>query len=243
MRRVLETVLDRRGDDRAPLRAEGRAPAVNQQRADPVSEDVVMLSDPAGARAEAVRTLSAGIAAQHLLQGRRALAVCGASLGVGCSFVAANLSVALSQQGVKTLLIDGDLRNPAIDRFIYPPGAQNGLRQCLASSHPDFSAHIQAAALPGLAVIYGGDKRLPEPQLGGDRFRALMEFALREFDATIVDTPPANSCSDARQISAVAGYSLVVARTNLSLVEDVKLLLRELELDRARVVATALFAA
>ncbi len=243
MRRFLKKVLNRGGDDGAPSGAHRPTPIGDQEGVDPVPDDVVMLSDPTGARAEAVRALGARVIAQHFREGRRALAVCGASLDVGCSFVAANLSVALSQRGVKTLLIDGDLRNPTIDRFIPPPGAQDGLRRCLASSHPDFRAHIQAEVLPGLAVIYGGDKASAEPHLGGDRFRALMEFALREFDATIVDTPPANSSSDARQISAVVGYSMVVARTNLSLVDDVKLLLRELELDRSRVVGTALFEA
>ena len=39
-----------------------------------------------------------------LRHGRRALAICAASAGVGCTFIAANLAVALSQIGVKTLL-------------------------------------------------------------------------------------------------------------------------------------------
>ncbi len=41
-----------------------------------------------------------------------------------------------------------------------------------------------------------------------------MDFCLREFDATIVDTPPANQYSDARRVSTVVGYSLIVAHRN-----------------------------
>ena len=44
-----------------------------------------------------------------------------------------------------------------------------------------------------------------------------MEFCLRDFDATIVDTPPANTCADARRISTVVGYSLIVTRRNKTL--------------------------
>ena len=76
------------------------------------SPSLVMVSSPGDAAAEAIRALRTHIMAQHIQEGRRALAVCAASAGVGCTFIASNLAVALSQIGVKTLLIDADLRRP-----------------------------------------------------------------------------------------------------------------------------------
>ncbi len=80
-----------------------------------LSPTLVVNSAPSGGSAEAIRALRTHLMAQHLQEGRRALAVCAASRGVGCSFVAANLALALSQIGVKTLLVDADLRAPKLD--------------------------------------------------------------------------------------------------------------------------------
>ena len=49
-----------------------------------------------------------------------------------------------------------------------------------------------------------------------------MDFCLRDFDVTIVDTPAANISSDVRRISTVVGYSLIVAGAGKTYVNDVK---------------------
>ena len=203
---------------------------------------VITVLSPLGPQAEAIRTLRTHVMAQHINLGRRALAVCGPSAGVGCSFVAANLAVSLSQIGVKTLLIDGDLRRPALDLLIRPPRVSSGLAQCLQSSDEQpFGAHIDADVLPHLSVMYAGQATTnPQELLAGDRFRSLMKFCLREFDATIVDTPPANTSTDARRISGVAGYSLIVTARNKTFVRDVRTLAGQLKADRAVVIGTVM---
>jgi len=202
---------------------------------------LVTIYEPFQAPAEAIRALRTHIMAQHVNEGRRALSVCAASPGVGCTFVATNLAVALSQIGVKTLLIDGDLRNPSVDLVIRPPVIKAGLRQCLASPEHDFGGYVEPEVMPNLSIMYsGGPAPHPQELLANDQFTALMDYCLRDFDATIVDTPAANSCSDARRISTVAGYSIIVARRNKSLVNDVKTLAGQLQGDHARIVGTVL---
>jgi capsular exopolysaccharide synthesis family protein len=179
--------------------------------------------------------------AQHINLGRRALAICAPSANVGCSFVAANLAVSLSQIGVKTLLIDGDLRRPALDLLIRSPQPSPGLAQCLQSPDEPFGANIDTGVLPQLSVMYAGHAAAnPQELLAGDRFRSLMKFCLREFDATIVDTPPANTSTDARRISGVAGYSLIVTQQNKTFVRDVMTLAGQLKADRAVVIGTVM---
>ena len=142
---------------------------------------------------------------------------------------------------MSTLLIDADLRHPGMDTLIRASNPERGLRQCLASSDPSFSKSIESEVLPNLSMMYaGGAAPNAQELLASDRFRALMDFCLREFDATIVDTPPANSCSDVLRIATVAGYCLIVARRNKSYVEDVKTLSRQLQANHARVVGTVL---
>lgn len=202
---------------------------------------VVMMSGAGGAPVEAIRALRTHISAQHLQEGRRALALCGASEGVGCTFVAANLAVAFAQAGVKTMLIDADMRRPSVDTFVIPSRSPEGLAQYLASDDLDVSSYIQAEVQPDLSVIFaGGGAPNPQELLSGARFKDLIDFCLREYDITLVDTPAANTCADARRVSTVVGYSLVVTRRDQSFVEDVKTLIGQLEADHARIVGTVL---
>lgn len=203
---------------------------------------VTMLADPGGPQAEAVRTLRTHIMAQHIDDGRRGLAVCAASADVGCTFTAVNLAVALSQIGLKTLLVDGDLRKPGVDGFIAPSQPQQGLLQYLTNAAGVAAGDvIQDDVLPGFSVMFaGGASADAQELLASDRFGLLIDHCLRDYDVTIVDTPPANRCADARRISTVIGYSVIVARRHQSLISDVKVLAAQLREDRARVVGTVM---
>lgn len=230
MAKVAETDPERAAADNA---SDGRRYAF--------SSEVVMISEPDGARAEAVRTLRTHIMAQHVEGGRRGLAVCSASGGVGATFTAVNLAVALAQIGVKVLLIDGDLRNGKIQDFIRPPQTPKGLRQCLQGEGPDISDYVQSDVIENLSVVFaGGNSGSGQELLANDRFADVMARCLRDYDLTIVDTPPANSCADARRISTVSGYSIIVARRHVSFVDDLKVLAAQLREDRAQIVGTVL---
>ena len=198
------------------------------------------LSEPSGPQAEAIRAVRTHVMAQHIERGRRALAVCAPNKGVGCTFVATNLAVSLSQIGIKTVLIDGDLQNPGVSGLIRPAAPREGLAGCLASDGA-FSDCIDFEVAPNLSVILAGNPAANSRELlAGDRFQMLMDFCLRDFDATIVDTPPANGSSDVRRISTVLGYSLLVAGTNRTYVNDVKTLADQLRSDHAKVIGTVL---
>jgi capsular exopolysaccharide synthesis family protein len=206
-----------------------------------VARDIVLLSEPFGVRAEALRALRAHVMAQHVRGRRRALAVCATRAKTGCTFVAANLAVGLSQIGLNTLLVDGDLRAPSIQTLLPPPPNIGDLSRCLSSQDVAFGDCIAADVLPGLSIMYAGVSATPPPELlAGDRFKSLMDLCLREFDVTIVDTPPADRYSDGQRIAAVVGYALIVARRHKTLVKDVKTLATQLAQDHAHVIGTVL---
>jgi capsular exopolysaccharide synthesis family protein len=205
------------------------------------SPAMVVITEPTGERAEAIRALRTNIMARHVDEGRRALAVCAASPGVGCTFIAANLAVALSQSGLKTLLIDADMRQPGIDRMIRSSGNPPGLQQHLGPTSLTLGDVVQEDVAPNLSVIFaGGVAPNPQELLAGERFATMMDRCLRDYDVTIVDTPPANSCADARRVSTVVGYSLVVALRDESRVSDVGTLVSQLREERGRVIGTVL---
>jgi Mrp family chromosome partitioning ATPase len=87
--------------------------------------------------------------------------------------------------------------------------------------------------------MYAGEK-VPDAQtlLAKYRFETLVDFCLRNYDVTLIDTPPANSCADARLISKVVRYSLIVARKDKTFVDDMKTLIGQLESDDVKVIGT-----
>lgn len=216
-------------------------PAVQTPTAFRFSPKLLTLSEPMSPGAEAIRALRTHVLTQHVQQGRRALAMCAASYGVGCSSMAVNLAISLAQIGVKTLLVDADLREPMVDQLIQPSRSPSGLAQCLASADANILNYIEEDVFPDLSVLYAGHSGATSHELlARETFGEVMNQCLRDFDMTIVDTPAANTSADARRISNVVGYSLVIARRNKSLVSDVKTLVDQLTDDGAKVIGTVL---
>lgn len=207
----------------------------------PVSGELVVISDPAGVRAESIRLLRTQVIAQHVKPGRRALAVVAPIEGVGCSFIAANLAAALSQIGTKTLLVDANLRSPRVDQIFGLDPSGPGLSSYLGLQVARPERVVHANVLPNLSVIAAGPPvSRPQELLSSTRFRDGMNMLLREYDIAIFDTPPANSCADALTVASAIGYSVIVARRDHTFVNDVSTLASQLAASRSTVVGSVL---
>ena len=206
-----------------------------------VSAELIVLSDPVGAKAESIRLLRTQIIAQHIKLGRRAVAFVAPMEGVGCSYLAANVAVALSQVGTKTLLVDGNLRSPRIDQLFGLSASSPGLSSYLTLKAARPERVVHANVLPNLSVITAGPPvARPQELLSSARFRDGMNTLLREYDIAIFDTPAANSCADALTISGVIGYAIIVARRNRTFSADVATLAQQLSAARSAVLGSVL---
>ena len=143
---------------------------------------------------------------------------------------------------MKTLIVDANLRNPSVTDYLPASRAEPGLAQFLQSKAAvDWSAAIAPSAIANLSTMpSGGPVANAQELIEGERFRALAELCLREFDFTVFDTPPANVCADARRVCTVVGYGLIVARRHDSYFDDLKALNSQLLADHAKVVGTVL---
>ncbi len=142
---------------------------------------------------------------------RRALAVVSADPGDGKSFVAANLAIAFSQLGRRTLLIDADMRSPRLHKVFGIDGSR-GLSSILAGR---VSARVLAPVtdLPSLFVLpVGVAPPNPLELLESPAFGLLIQELLGKFDHVIIDSPAAVSGADAGVIAARSGAFLAVAR-------------------------------
>jgi len=207
----------------------------------PQAAPVVMLTDPMGSAAEAIGSLRTRIQSQHIQMGRRALAICSASPDVGNTFVAVNLAVALSQIGIKTLLIDGNLRDPTVQNYFDVEDKTGGLQKCLLTDAASVADYTNEDVLPDLDVIFaGGPSPRAQELIASDHFPALINSCLRDYEMTIADTPAANRCADGLRISSVLGFSLIVTRKHWTMVSDVRILADQLMKERVVVAGTVL---
>jgi len=110
----------------------------------------------------------------------------------GKTYVASNLSVALSQLGGSVLLIDGDMRRPKIHKN-FRLTAQHGLSEFLANGKDisQIEPLIQKTQIPNLSALVCGP-RPPNPSelLNTPRVGAILEWARSRYDRIIVDCPP-----------------------------------------------------
>lgn len=200
--------------------------------------ELVTLAPVPTPTSEAVQRIAAELATRHLQLGRRGLAVCGAASGAGVTLTAANLAIALSQGGVPTLLIDGNLRQPGLESFISPPAAASGLLQVMTSGALR-SDVLHRDVLPKLDLMYaGGVADDPGRLLAGRPFRDLVGSFMREYGCMIIDTPPANRCAETLAIAAAVGYAVIVGKRDQSYIDDIRVLSSELAKDGVAVVGS-----
>lgn len=143
----------------------------------------------------------------HWFSRRRLLPVVSAARGEGRTRLALDLARRLVGLGVRTLLIDGDLRRPRLHRAF---GLKNegGLADFLAGRD------VRLASFgANLAVLVAG--RTPaEPlePLASPRLGPFLSVAATRFGAVVIDTPAAERGPDLQIFAALAGGALVLAR-------------------------------
>ncbi len=169
--------------------------------------------------------------------GRRTLAIVSPGCREGRSYVAANLAIAFSQLGARTILVDADMRNSRQHRIFGLPESQ-GLSSLLSGR----SEHKSTFPVPGmtrLSVLPAGPLP-PNPQelLTRPAFTALMKELQSHYDVVIIDSPPAKKYADTQSIAYRAGDVLMVARKDHTSVNSTSKAVKELAGTGARVVGT-----
>ncbi|TAL22667.1 MAG: polysaccharide biosynthesis tyrosine autokinase [Aquabacterium sp.] len=182
------------------------------------SPELVVASDPFSAQAEVFRDLCSQVAMSAEAEPQRgghAVGVVSPDVGDGKTFLAANLAVAFSQVGGRTLLVDADMRTPR-QHSVFGIDGSAGLSSALAGRTGTNA--IQAVPdLPSLFVMPVGTVP-PNPMelLQRPAFALLMQELLTKFDHVVVDTPAFTRGADARVIAARCGSAIAVGRKGRS---------------------------
>lgn len=185
---------------------------------------------PFSQEAEAIRQIRANLAASRDENGRLTFAVVSPLTGEGKSYLAASLAIAFAQTGQTTLLINADLRPSGQRELLRSNRHQipSGLSTVLAGRTPELPVR-NVTGYPQLRVLDAGPVP-PNPLelLADPALRNLLSELREHFQIIILDTPTSQTSADATVIARQAGMAVMVARRDLSRLELLQKLHREL---------------
>lgn len=197
------------------------------------------MANPQSNSSESYRKLRTNIQFSSIDSQIRTIMIASAVSGEGKTTTIGNLAVAYAQEGKKVLLMDTDLRKPAIHRMFNVPN-HIGLTSVLSSQYK-VTEVLRETGVEGLHVLTSGPvPPNPSEMIGSRKMHALLEDLKEEYDVILFDTPPVLAVSDALIISSLAdGVVLVVSagKVKKDLVKKAK---AHLEHVNARILGAAL---
>lgn len=171
------------------------------------------LHAPSSVEAETYRTIRASLLVTVNNLDAKVIMVTSPEPGDGKTTLATNLSVALAQSGKRVLLIDGDLRRPAVHRILRIPQGI-GLTEVLTEGVQLHSV-IRPTVVNGLSVVSTGTPPPnPAETLSLPSLYDILEMAREEYDFVLLDAPPMLAVSDPCVMARHTDGILLVTRLN-----------------------------
>lgn len=155
----------------------------------------------------------------------------------GKTTVSVNLALALSQAGKSVLLIDGDIRQPSIDRIL---GIKNDTKFGLTNvingkaKLEDSIYYIENYNI--CVLLAGAPVSNPSEVLSSPEVKDILDTAKKDFDYMIIDSPPANLVTDSAVIGNYVDATILVARQKHARIVDVKYVIDDLDANGSNVI-------
>jgi capsular exopolysaccharide synthesis family protein len=175
--------------------------------------EIESLRDPPTAAGEAYRAVRTRLA-QEIERRGKVLAVSGPGHGDGRTTVVANLAAVFGVAGRRVVVVDADLRTPALHDHL-AVGNAIGLTTLLRTAGMDIDGAVRETDTENVSALTAG---LPVPNpselLTSARMQSLLDELRSRYDVVMVDTAPAPEYGDASVIASKADAILLVARAN-----------------------------
>jgi tyrosine-protein kinase Etk/Wzc len=177
-------------------------------------------SNPADLSIEALRGLRTSLHFAMLEAKNNILMISGPAPGIGKSFISTNFAAVAANTGQKVLLIDADMRKGYLQQS-FGVKWDNGLSDIL-SNKESFDSVVKSTTIDNLDIVTRGQvPPNPSELLMHPRLAEFMEWASKEYDLVIVDTPPVLAVTDPSIVGVFAGTTLMVARFGQNTVKEI----------------------
>jgi capsular exopolysaccharide synthesis family protein len=196
-----------------------------RKSSEPAPSRLFTLADPASAYSEELRGLRTAILLARGGAPPKVILVTSSIANEGKSTLAGNLGTLLAQQGKRVLLVDADLRRPALHR-IFALENNAGLSNLLTNevvpeAGLDHFLHVPQVA--GLDLLPAGQiPPYPSELLGSEQMRTLVQRWRERYDFIVLDGAPVLPVTDSVVLAPLADQILLLARhavTERSLLE------------------------
>jgi polysaccharide biosynthesis transport protein len=188
---------------------------------------------------EAIRSLRNTILLSDVDRRIRTMLLTSAMPGEGKTQTAVQLAVAHAEQRNKTLIIDCDMRRPAVHRRLNC-ASEPGLSDVLTLKMNWRKAVIPVPGYPDLFVLPAGPPSHKAADLVGPGMSEMLDEMKHEFDLVVVDGPPSLGFAEPLQLGAVTDSVVVVARAGSTRREVLGNVLSRLRKVRANVMGVVL---
>jgi len=166
-----------------------------------LDKESVLTSDPASYEAEAFRSLRTALSFLGSDEDRKTVLFTSANPAEGKSYCSHNYAVALAQTGLRTLLIDADLRRPNLSKVVLGDAKARGLTDCL-TGRASIVDCCEPSGIDNLCILPAGERASkPAELLASCDFAALLKEATLHFDRIVLDSAPVNAVSDTQLIA------------------------------------------
>lgn len=163
------------------------------------------IDEPGTFFAEAIRTIRLSIQRTQRFEPIKTILVTSALDGEGKTTLAANLAVSLASLGIKTLLIDGDLRNPELTRSLCP-NADAGLLE-VATGQIALEQALLLDRSTGLSILPSAamkDHNTITELMFSQQMSDLLDRLRQHFELIIIDSPPLVPLVDGRALAELS---------------------------------------
>jgi capsular exopolysaccharide synthesis family protein len=174
----------------------------------------LVVANPGNAVAEAFGILQTNLSFARPDRPVKSIVLTSPLSGDGKTTNAVNLALSVAERGLRTLLIDADLRRGAVHAALQAP-REPGLCEVLSGS-ASLQDALHTVAVGETRTLHfltaGRSPQSPTQLLESEAMRSLMLAVAHEYDFVILDAPPVNIVTDAALIGAMVDGVLVVAR-------------------------------
>jgi non-specific protein-tyrosine kinase len=160
--------------------------------------------------------------------------------GDGKSTIAANYAL-VAAVNQKTLLIDGDLRNPSIHEFFELPRSP-GLVELAINENLGLEDVVHRAGTGSRLDVLTAGAALARPGdlIGSRKMADLVQQVSADYDLLVIDSPPVLVAADAASLASIPGTDVIVVVRRAGRRRPLLRALRNLELTDSNVLGIVL---
>lgn len=182
---------------------------------------LLAVGNPTDLAIEAIRSLRTSLHFAMMQSRNNVLMMTGVSPSIGKTFVCANLAAVISQTNKRVLLIDCDMRKGYTHELLGTTNS-NGLSEVLVGKG-DIADAAKPTSISNFDLVPRGQvPPNPSELLMSPRFGELIEWASKNYDLVLIDTPPILAVTDAAVVGRHAGTTLMVARYAVNTLKEVE---------------------